>query len=197
VCQAHAAERFTTVTSWRGPYGRVAHAGRTFGLKAHEFRRIIELPQRAPHTFELAVAIDAADEPDLMRLRQHGWRIVDPRHVAADPAMFRRYVQGSDAEFSVAQGVYADTGSGWFSDRTVRYLASGKPALVQDTGFGRTYPVGEGLVAFRTLDEAVAGAAHIAQDYGKHCRAARALAEEYFDSTTVLRDFIEHAGAQP
>jgi hypothetical protein len=197
VCEARGPERFTSVTSWRGPYGRVTHAGRTFGLKAHEFRRVIELPQRAPHTFELAVAIEPADEPDLMRLRQHGWRIVDPRQVAAEPATFRQYVQESSAEFCVAQGVYADTGSGWFSDRTVRYLASGKPVLVQDTGFGRTYPVGEGLVAFRTVDDAVAGAARIARDYAMHCRAARALAEEYFDSTRVLRAFLEHAGAQP
>ena len=75
---------------------------------------------------------------------------MDPRTAAPDPDAFRRYVQGSGAEFSVAQGVYVETHSGWFSDRTVRYLASGKPALVQDTGFGRNYPVGEGLVAFPT-----------------------------------------------
>ena len=82
--------------------------------------------------------------------------------MAGDPDAFRAYVQGSGAEFSVAQGIYVETSSGWFSDRTTRYLASGRPVLVQDTGFSRTLPVGEGLVAFRTLDEAVAGAAEIA-----------------------------------
>jgi hypothetical protein len=80
-----------------------------------------------------------------------------------DPDALRRYVQGSGAEFSVAQEVYTQTRSGWFSDRTVRYLASGKPALVQDTGFCRNYPVGEGLLAFSTLEEAVAGAGRIAR----------------------------------
>jgi hypothetical protein len=122
---------------------------------------------------------------------------VDPKAAASDPDAFRRYVQGSGAEFSVAQGVYVETVSGWFSDRTVRYLASGKPALVQDTGFGRSYPVGEGLVAFRTLEEAIAGADRIGRDYEEHCRVARALAEEYFDADKVLGRFVEEAGVAP
>jgi hypothetical protein len=122
---------------------------------------------------------------------------VDPKVVAPDPEAFRRYVRASGAEFSVAQGIYVETESGWFSDRTVRYLASGKPALVQDTGFGRNLPTGEGLVAFRTLDEAIGGAERIANDYEEHCRAARALAEEYFDSDTVLGNLIEEVGVAP
>jgi hypothetical protein len=189
-----ARERFTTVASWRGPYGPVQHSGKTFGLKVHEFRKFIELPERAPQTFEIALDIHPADEKDLNLLRRHGWQIVDPKAVVPDPAAFCRYVQTSGAEFSVAQGIYIETESGWFSDRTVRYLASGKPALVQDTGFSRTYPVGEGLVAFRTLEEAVAGAERIVCDYEKHCQAARAIAEEYFDSEKVLGRFIEEIG---
>ena len=122
---------------------------------------------------------------------------MDPKAAASEPDAFRRYVQGSGAEFSVAQGVYVETVSGWFSDRTVRYLASGKPALVQDTGFGRSYPVGEGLVAFRTLEEAIAGAERIGRDYEEHCRAARTLAEEYFDADKVLGRFVEEAGVAP
>src|SRR5262249_4560459 len=110
---------------------------------------------------------------------------------------FRRYVQSSGAEFSVAQGVYVETHSGWFSDRTVRHLASGKPALVQDTGFGRTYPVGEGLLAFRTLEEAIEGADRIGRDSAGHCRAARALAEEYFDSDKVLGRLADEVGVAP
>jgi hypothetical protein len=109
------------------------------------------------------------------------------------PLEFRRYVQRSGAEFSVAQGIYVDTASGWFSDRTVRYLASGKPALVQETGFDRNYPVGEGLLSFRTLDEAAEGAERIRSDYERHSRAARALAEERFDSDGVLTRFLEEA----
>ena len=186
-----ARDRFTTVASWRGPYGPVQYSGKTFGLKVHEFRKFIELPERAPQTFEIALDIHPADEKDLNLLRRHGWQIVDPKAVVPDPAAFCRYVQTSGAEFSVAQGIYVGTESGWFSDRTVRYLASGKPALVQDAGFSRNYPVGEGLVAFRTLEQAVAGAERIVCDYEKHCQAARAIAEEYFDSDKVLGRLIE------
>lgn len=189
--------RYTTVASWRGPYGPIEHAGRTLGLKAHEFRRVIDLPRRSPHTFELALDIDQDDQDDLDALSAYGWRVVDPKAVAADPSSFRSYIQGSSGEFSVAKGVYVGTGCGWFSDRTVRYLASGKPALVQDTGFSRSYPTGEGLVAFRTLDEAVERAAQIVAAYDDHCAAARRLAEEHFDSDKVLGRFLEEVGARP
>jgi hypothetical protein len=141
--------------------------------------------------FEIALDIDSADERDMNALRDHGWHVVDPGVVASGPVDFREYVQASGAEFSVAQGIYVETQSGWFSDRTVRYLASGRPALVQDTGFSRNYPLGEGLVAFRTVDEAVTGALEIARDYENHCRAARAIAENYFDSDRVLGQLVD------
>jgi hypothetical protein len=190
-------DRFTTIASWRGPYGPVQHDGTTFGLKAHAFREFIELPERFGDTFEIALDIHPADSRDLDLLRNHGWLVVDPKVVAPDPPAFRKYIQTSKAEFSIAQGIYVDTHSGWVSDRTVRYLASGKPALVQDTRFGRTYPVGQGLIPFRTLDEAVAGAKEIARNYEHHCRAARAVAEQYFDSDRVLGRFLEEAGVVP
>jgi hypothetical protein len=107
---------------------------------------------------------------------------------------FRSYVQQSGAEFSPAQGMYVETNSGWFSDRTVRYLASGKPALVQDTGFSRNIPVGEGLLAFRSVEEAVIGAKAIARDYRRHCQAARRIAEQYFDSDCILADLLDEIG---
>ena len=182
---------FSTIASWRGPYGPAQHAGTTYGLKAHEFRKFVELPRRVDQRFEIALDIDPADERDLVALRDHGWHVVDPGVVASGPVGFREYVQASGAEFSVAQGIYVETQSGWFSDRTVRYLASGRPALVQDTGFGRKYPLGEGLVAFRTMDEAVTGARQIAGDYKNHCRAARAIAENYFDSGRVLGQLVD------
>ena len=140
---------------------------------------------------EIALDIDPSDATDGNLLRNHGWRLVDPRAVAASPDDFRAYVQGSAAEFSVAQGLYVDTACGWFSDRTTRYLASGKPALVQDTGFSRNLPTGKGLIAFRTLDDAVAGAESIVRDYETHAAAARAIAEEYFDSDKVLGRLLE------
>ena len=149
--------RFTTVASWRGPYGPVEFEGRTFGLKLHEFRKMWELPKQAKQMFEIALQIHPSDAKDLNLLRVNGWQVVDPAVVASDPLAFRRYVQQSGAEFSVAQGIYVDTWSGWFSDRSVRYLASGKPVLVQDTGWSRHYPVGEGLLTFRTLQEAARG----------------------------------------
>lgn len=189
--------RFTTIASWRGPYGPVEYRGRTFGVKVHEFRKFLSLPSRTTQAFEIALGIHPADEPDRQRLIGSGWRLADPRHAAADPAAFRRYVSASGGEFSVAQGVYVETGSGWFSDRTVRYLAAGKPALVQDTGFSRNYPVGEGLVPFQTLDEAVAGARSIERDYARHRRAARALAEAVFDSDRVLGGLAEEVGVAP
>jgi hypothetical protein len=187
-------DRFTTVASWRGPYGPVRHGDTTFGQKVHEFRKYLELPGRVRATFEIALDIHPADGKDLDLLRRHGWQVVEPTAVAPDPPAFRRYIQTSAAEFSVAQGIYVQTNSGWFSDRTVRYLASGKPALVQDTGFGRSYPVGEGLVAFSTPAEAADGAERILCDYGGHCQAARALAETYFDSDKVLARLLEEVG---
>ena len=184
---------FTTIASWRNPFGRLEHAGRTYGMKLDEFRKVIELPERSAHRFELALDIHPDEVPDLDRLHAHGWELSDPRAASATPEAFRRYVQGAGAEFSVAQGVYVETDSGWFSDRTARYLASAKPALVQDTGFSRQLPVGEGLVPFSDLQEAVAGAESIAGDYRRHCEGARAIAEEYFDSDLVLTRFLEAA----
>jgi hypothetical protein len=189
-----ALDRFTTVATWRGAYGPVDHEGRRYGLKVHEFRKFIELPRRSGLAFEIALEIGAADARDRESLHDHGWRIVDPRPVTGDPDSFRAYVQSSGAEFSVAQGVYVGTGCGWFSDRTTRYLASGRPALVQDTGFTQTLPTGEGLVAFRTREEAARGAADIVARYPEHCAAARRVAEEHFDAQHVLTRFCEQAG---
>jgi hypothetical protein len=186
--------RFTTIGAWRGAFGPVQFGGRTYSLKVHEFRKVIELPRRSPQRFEIALDIHPGDDRDREALEAHGWTLVDPRATVPGPLEFRDYVQGSGAEFSVAQGIYVETNSGWFSDRTVRYLASGRPVLVQDTGFSDNLPVGEGLLAFTDLDGAVAGAERIASDYEHHRDAARAIAEAHFDSDTVLARFLEEAG---
>jgi|KBSSwiStaDraftv2_1062776.scaffolds.fasta_scaffold296332_2 hypothetical protein len=186
--------RFTTIASWRGPYGPVQQGTTTFGLKVHEFRKLLDLPQRAAATFEIALDIHPADERDLRLLRGHGWRIVDPVHAVPDPQSYDDYIMGSDAECSAAQGVYVATNSGWFSDRTVRYLAAGRPALVQDTGFSHRYPVGDGLIAFRTVEDAARGVDAIQRDPRRHQRAARALAAEYFDSNAVIGRLLDEAG---
>jgi hypothetical protein len=194
MCRPGCFERFTTVASWRGAYGPVEFGGKTLGTKAHEFRKFFELPRISGKTYEIALQIDPADRKDLDALLQGGWQIVDPAHAAVSPAAFRRYVQTSSAEFSVAQNIYVATNSGWFSDRTIRYLASGRPALVQETGFSNHIPVGKGLFTFKTLGEAVELAERIACDYEQHCDAARQLAVEYFDSDKVVRRLMGITG---
>jgi hypothetical protein len=189
--------RLTTVASWRGPLGTIDVAGRPRGGKVHEFRRFVQLARRVRQRCEVALDIHPADDRDRERLVEHGWRVVRPEDSVASLQDFRRYVQGSGAEFSVAQGVYVASGCGWFSDRTVRYLASGKPALVQDTGLAERYSRGDGLLTFSTLDEAVEGAARLAADYERHARAARAIAEEHFDSDRVLGELLELDGIAP
>ena len=184
-------DRFTTIASWRGAYGTIEFGGKQFGPKAHAFRKFYELPKRMPGCqFELALDIHSADGKDSTALRQHGWHIVDPKTVAGDARAFQSYVRNSGAEFSVAQPIYVETGSGWFSQRTAEYLASGRPALVQDTGLDRHLPTGEGLVTFTNFNEAVDGAEKIRSNYVHHSRAARSLAEEYFDSDKVLGEFL-------
>ncbi len=190
-------DSFTTVASWRGPFGRVERGGQSFGLKVHEFRRFLDLPAHVPATLEIALDIHPADAQDLVALREHGWRIVDPRQRVPDPASYAEYIRRSGAELSVAQGIYVETRCGWISDRTVRYLAAGRPALVQDTGVGEHVPVGEGLLVFRTFEEAVASAESIAGDYATHRIRARQLAEAYFDADAVVGRLLEEVEATP
>jgi hypothetical protein len=185
---------FTTVGSWRGPYGPIEYRGLTLGLRVHEFRRFFDLPARVDSPFRAALEIDPSDETDFRSLREHGWELVDPRQIAGDPAAYLRFVHGSLAEFTVAKGIYVALQTGWLGDRTACYLASGKPALVQDTGLVPHYPLGEGLLAFSTLDEAVAGVETIQAHYAEHARAARRLAEREFDSRAVLTRLIEELG---
>ena len=184
---------FTTVASWRGAYGPIEHAGRRYGVKVHEFRKVIDVPRRVDRPFRLAVRMHPADRDDRERLLAAGWCLLDPAEVVPDPGTFRAFVQRSGAEFSPAQGVYVDTRSGWFSDRTVRYLASGRPALVQDTGFPRHLPTGDGLLSYREPADAVARARELAANLEHHGRAARQLAEEHFEASSVCADFIDRA----
>jgi hypothetical protein len=183
--------RFTSVGSWRGPNAPIEWRGQTYGLRVHEFRKFLELPRRVEERFEVALDIHNAEERDLAALAANGWSLVDPAVVASDPWTYRDYIRGSRAEFMPAKGLYVQTRSGWFSDRSVCYLASGRPVLVQDTGLSDLYPVGEGLLTFSTLDEATAGVESIAGDYARHARAAREIAETCFDSDVVLTRLAE------
>jgi hypothetical protein len=182
---------FTSVGSWRGPFGPVEHGGRSYGLRVHEFRRFAELPGLVDAPFELALDIDAADAADAQLLRQGRWGLADPGGVAGDLDSYRSYVQGSMAEIAIAKEMYVATRSGWFSDRSASYLASGKPVLAQDTGFGDSLPSGEGLLAFSDLEQARSGAEEIRRDLPRHSAAARAIAEEFFASERVLPELME------
>jgi hypothetical protein len=187
-------EAFTSVGSWRGPFGPVEYEGRTYGLRVHEFRRFAQLPHRVREPLEVALDIDDADARDVELLRTGGWHLVDPREVAADPWRYRAYLQGSSAEVMVAKNMYVQSRSGWFSDRSICYLASGRPVLAQDTGFSHYYPVGRGLLGFSTVEEAAEGAERITADHEAHSQAARALAEEHFESSRVLGRLLEKLG---
>jgi hypothetical protein len=187
---------FTSIGAWRGPYDPVEYGGRRYGLRAHEFRRFVELPSRTQASFEAALDIDPADEDDLELLRRNSWTLVPPGSVTADPYAYRGYIQGSAAELMIAKGMYVQTWSGWFSDRSICYLASGKPVLAQDTGFAHTYASGEGLLGFSELDEAIAGVEEICGNHERHAAAARVLAEDCFDSRKVLGRLLDKLGAR-
>lgn len=186
--------RFTTVASWRGAYGPVEHDGRSYGLRAHSFRRLLDARGRAGVDVELALDIDPADAADRAALLAAGYRLADPAVVAGTPEEYRRWVQGSLGELCVAKDLYVATAGGWFSDRSACYLASGRPVVAQDTGWTALLPHGEGLLAFADTSSAAAGLAEVAAAPARHGRVARELAEAHFDSRVVLGGLLDRLG---
>ena len=187
-------ERITTIGNWRG-YGSVEHEGVKYGQKAHSMRDLMTLAARTDAAFQLALDIHPGETPDLEALDRNGWQIVDPAAVAADPDSYRDFIAGSQAELGIAKSGYVLSRCGWFSDRSACYLASGKPVVAQDTGFGRFLPTGAGLLAFTTEDDALAAVEEVRSDHERHAAAARAIAEEHLDSRTVLARFLDRVGA--
>jgi hypothetical protein len=186
-------DALTTVGNWRG-YGSIEYGGVFYGQKAHSLRPLLSLPTRTDEKFLLALAIHPDEKKDLAALAGNGWHLLDPSEVAGTPASYRRFIQGSKAEFGVAKSGYVASRCGWFSDRSACYLASGRPVLAQETGFSRSLPTGEGLFAFATCDDVLAGVEALRENYARHARAARALAEEHFDSDKVLTRFLQRIG---
>ena len=131
---------------------------------------------------------------DEQRLRAVGWEIRSPLGISLDHEAYRRYIQGSKAEFSAAKGMNVELRSGWFSDRSVCYLAAGRPVVLQDTGFADVLPTGRGLFAVRSLDDAVEAVRETAGDYPRHAAAAREVARECFEASRVLPPILEAAG---
>jgi hypothetical protein len=177
---------FTTIMTWK-----IKSFEDIGGNKDQEFLKFLDLPSCTGLPIELAV-----NGPQEF-LRGHGWRCRDAFPVSRSLAAYRDYLRTSLGEFSVAKHTYVRTNSGWFSDRTACYLAAGRPAVVQDTGFGSHLPTGEGLFTYRTLDEAVAGLEAVARDYPRHVKAARELALAHFASDVVLPPLLERAVAGP
>ncbi len=184
---------FTTVANWRA-YGSIRHEGVFYGQKAHALRPLMELPRLADERVRLALTVHPDERDDLASLRAGGWVLVDPTQSAGTPDRYRRFVVDSFAELGVAKSGYVEAACGWFSDRSVCYLASGRPVLAQETGFSRYLPTGAGLCAFTTLDEAAEGLRAIRRDYRPHSRAARALARSHFDSDSVLTALLGRVG---
>jgi hypothetical protein len=186
------APSFTTIGQWRGQ--TAVWQGESYWPKREEFLQVIELPRKTTQSIELALLIHESETDDLAALRSNGWQIVNPHEAAGGADGFRSYIQDSRGEFSVAKNGYVKTRSGWFSDRTVCYLASGRPVLVQETGVGRHLSVGRGLLTFSSLEEAVRGIESINADYPGHCAAARKLAEDQFAAPRVLQSILERTG---
>lgn len=181
---------FTTVMNWSA-YGERNYEGQIYGQKNREFEPFFSLPHETNEPMELAVAGVPATEKS--RLIAGGWQLTDPFKATRNPQTYQDYLKTSRDEFSVAKHAYVTTGSGWFSDRSTGYLASGRPIIVQDTGFSSNLPCGIGLCAFSNKNQATIGVKQIADDYEKHCRAARQIAEDYFDARKVLTELLERS----
>jgi hypothetical protein len=195
-----ACRRFTTVSTWLG--GEYVTEGKGEGKrilyqndKRVSFMRFVGLPARTSSELELAIHLrDRLDAADRELLEQNGWRVRHPLEVARTPDRYRAYIQGSRGEFSCVKPSCIEFQNAWVSDRTLCYLASGKPVVVQHTGPSAFLPNGEGLFRVSTVDEAAEALATIDADYERHCRAARGVAETFFDSQTVLSDMLNLIG---
>jgi hypothetical protein len=176
---------FTTVMTWKIDSFR--HIG---GNKDVDFERVLRLPSLTSVPIELAVSAPQGFDV-AAHLAPYGWRCRDAFAVSYTPFVYRDFVRSSLGEFSVAKSTYVVSNSGWFSDRTECYLASGRPAVVQDTGFRAHLPTGDGLFAYRTVEEAAAALETIVADYARHARAARDVAVACFSPEAVLLPLIE------
>ena len=188
-------ERWTTVMNWKNFREGIEHEGRIYGSKEMEFPAVERLPSISPACFEVAVNLESADDA-AERWRRLGWSVRDSLSVSETADSYRSYIQSSRGEFSVAKNVYVAAHTGWFSCRTVCYLAAGRPAVVQDTGWSDYLPTGEGLFAFRNAAEAAAAIDAIERDYPRHQEAARELARSRFESNIVLADLLDYAQAE-
>jgi hypothetical protein len=183
---------YTTITTWHNKNKNLQWRGDTwYWTKDREFEKFLDLPRRRNCAFELATGVG---EEVQHLLQRHGWRQVDSVGISQDAGRYRAYIQQSRGEFTVARDQYVRPNTGWFSDRSVCYLAAGRPVITQETGFSKFVPSGRGLFGFRTLDDILAAVDAIEGDYAGHCRAAAEIAAEYFAAEKVLGSLMARAG---
>ncbi len=181
--------KWTTVMQWDS-YATREYGGHRFGMKSESFADYFDLARRTEETFELALGSAKAPRE---KLQNKGWHVCDPRLPTRDPWTYQNYLRGSKGEWGVAKHGYVVSRSGWFSERSAAYLASGRPVVTQETGFSEWLGVGSGVLSFSNLDEAVGGIEEVARRYDFHCRAAREIVAEYFDARKVLTHLLERA----
>ena len=188
-----AAEAFTSVSSWWSD-DYVGDPGDYYdNTKRAAFQPFVDLPRRTGQPLEVALFLADADGADRARLERHGWRVRHSRDVAGTPEAYRAYIQGSRGEFGWAKASCIRWQNAWVSDRTLCYLASGKPVVVQHTGPSAVLPDGEGMFRFRTVAEAARALDAINADYERQSRLARKLAEEWFDAEAIVGRMLEVA----
>jgi hypothetical protein len=186
-------ETFTTIMNWTS-YKPVSFGGHSYGQKDVEFAHFMTLPKMvAPTILELAVNAGKTNRTPRDLLGHNGWNVVNPDEACADLDGYRGYIQSSKAEWSVAKNGYVVGQSGWFSCRSACYLAAGKPVAVQDTGFSKILPAGQGILPFRTLQDAANAIREIEANYDFHAAGALDIAERFFDSGIVLNRLVDEA----
>jgi len=182
----------TTVMNWVS-YKYCEYAGERWGQKDVEFLRYIDLPSLTEQPFEIAMGMGPGKLRPTEVLRSRGWHIIEPEEHLPNPWSYRNYLRDSKGEWSIAKEAYVKSRSGWFSCRSACYLALGRPCVLQDTGWSKFYPAGHGLFAFEQAEQAIAAIDQVNTEYDAHSRAARALAEEYFEARKVLAGMLAAA----
>jgi GT2 family glycosyltransferase len=190
---APAHDRLTTIGNWSQPWRDVSMDGCVYTWsKDEEFKKLLDLPQRVGPRFELALS--SYEDSDRELLEGHGWRVSPAMSFSTDLVAYRDFIAASAGEFTVAKDQNVRFRTGWFSDRSATYLASGRPVITQDTGFGHALPTGEGLFAFSSAEEVAEAVARIDREPERHRRAARDLALEHFAPEVVLGELLGHLG---
>lgn len=179
---------WTTVMTWNNFKGPLVYQGVEYKSKGAEFEKVIEMPRRVPVPFRLALG---GTQAPAARVASHGWDVVDAPTATLTPESYRTFIAASRGEFSTAKHVYVALRTGWFSYRSACYLASGRPVVVQDTGFSSLLPCGEGIVSFDTADAAEDALREVEGNYERHAKAAREVAEECFEASKVLGQLLE------